>query len=149
MSDDRAILLVEDNPTDVLLIRRAFSKAAVANPIHVVNDGDQAVSYLSGDTPFNDRRAHPLPGLILLDLKLPKRSGIEVLRWLKAQPEVRRIPVVILTSSRLKGDVEAAYDGHANSYLVKPVQFDELQRMMTSVHGFWIREAELPARGED
>jgi len=146
MNDDRLILLVEDNPTDVLLIRRAFTRASVLNPITVVEDGDLAVAYLGGQTPFEDRRTHPLPGLILLDLKLPKRPGIEVLRWAKAQPGVNRIPIVILTSSRLTVDVESAYDGHANSYLVKPVQFDELQRMMTALHGFWIREAEPPLR---
>jgi CheY-like chemotaxis protein len=148
MTDERVILLVEDNPTDVRLIRRAFTKASVANRIEVVTDGDLAVAYLAGEAPFIDRRAHPLPGLILLDLKLPKRSGLEVLRWLKTQPGVGRIPVVILTSSRRAVDVEAAYDGHANSYLVKPVQFDELQRMMAAVHGFWIREAEPPMRAE-
>ena len=148
MMDERLILLVEDNPTDVRLIRRAFTRASVVNPIQVVADGDLAVAYLAGELPFADRQAHPLPGLILLDLKLPKRSGLEVLRWAKAQPGVSRIPIVILTSSRLQGDVHAAYDGHANSYLVKPVEFDELQRMMTALHGFWIREAEPPVGAE-
>src|SRR2546421_293889 len=108
MNEERLILLVEDNPTDIRLIRRAFNKAAIANRIEVVTDGDLAVAYLAGETPFIDRVAHPLPGLILLDLKLPKRSGIEVLRWLKAQPGVGRIPVIILTSSRLPVDVDAA-----------------------------------------
>ena len=145
MSDERLILLIEDNPTDVRLIRRALTKASVVNPVQVVADGDLAVAYLSGEPPFVDRQAHPLPGLILLDLKLPKRSGLEVLQWAKAQPVLSRIPIVILTSSRMPGDVHAAYDGHANSYLVKPVEFDELQRMMAAVNGFWIREAEPPA----
>ena len=144
MMDDRVILLVEDNPTDVRLIRRAFERVGTTNPIQTVADGDLAVAYLSGESPFEDRRAHPLPGLILLDLKLPKRSGLEVLQWLKTRPGVSRIPVVILTSSQRAVDVEAAYDGRANSYLVKPVQFDDLQRMMAAVHGFWIREAEPP-----
>jgi CheY-like chemotaxis protein len=145
MTDDRLILLVEDNATDVRLIRRALTRVPMHNPLQVLSDGDLAVAYLAGDAPFADRRTYPLPGLILLDLKLPKRSGLEVLRWMKTQPGLARIPVVILTSSRRAPDVNAAYDGHANSYLVKPVQFDDLQRMMGALHEFWIREAESPA----
>lgn len=147
MTDDSTILLVEDNPTDVLLIRRAFAQAAVANPIQVASDGDTAVDYLTGNAPYSDRTQYPMPGLILLDVKLPKRSGIEVLRWLKGRPVLARIPVVMLTSSSRAVDVNAAYDAHANSYLVKPVSFDDLRRMMTAVHGFWIRENEPPAAG--
>ena len=145
MRETDTILIVEDNPTDVLLIRRAFSKAQVVNPIQVVSDGQRAFEYLSGEAPFVDRGSFPLPSLILLDLKLPKRSGLEVLRWLKGQSVLARIPVVMLTSSAESLDVNAAYDSGANSYLVKPVAFDDLQRMMTAVHGFWIRESEAPS----
>jgi CheY-like chemotaxis protein len=149
MSDQSPILLVEDNATDVLLIRRALDKASVRNPLHVASDGDMAVAYLAGQPPYDDRRRYPLPGLVLLDLKLPKRSGHEVLSWVKTQPHLARIPVVVLTSSRLAGDVNGAYDRHANSYLVKPVRFDDLLRMMHAVQGFWIGEAEPPLVGDD
>jgi len=147
MTTDRPILLVEDNATDVLLIRRALTRASISNPLHVVVNGDLAVAYLAGEAPYQDRQSHPLPGLVLLDLKLPKRSGLEVLSWVKTQPHLARIPVVILTSSRLPGDVNGAYDRHANSYLVKPVQFDDLRRMLEAVQEFWIRHAEPPDVG--
>jgi len=136
---DQVILLVEDNATDVMLIKRAFTKAGLRNPIASVADGDRAVAYLGGTGEYADRRAHPLPGLILLDLKLPRRSGLEVLEWMKQQPDLRRIPVVVLTSSAESVDVRRAYDAGANSYLVKPVVFDELHRMLQSVDEYWLR----------
>jgi CheY-like chemotaxis protein len=141
---DVTILLVEDNPTDVLLIRRALDKAKLANPLQIVSDGDAAVQYLSGDGRFTDRRVHPLPVLVLLDLKLPRRSGIEVLQWLRTQERLRRIPVVVLTSSQQDRDVNAAYDSGANSYLVKPVEFDGLLRMLQTVNMYWLVLNEKP-----
>lgn len=136
--DDYTILLVEDNATDVLLIRRALSKARVANPVHVVGDGDAAVAYLGGEGVYADRTRYPLPILIMLDLKLPKRSGLEVLAWLRAQESLRRIPVVMLTSSNGPVDVNAAYDEGVNSYLVKPVEFDGLVEMFNRVNFYWL-----------
>ena len=133
------ILIVEDNPTDVLLIKRAIAKAGLTHPLAVMSDGDAAVAYLAGTGGYADRRAHPLPGLILLDLKLPRRSGLEVLQWLKQEPGLRRIPVVVLTSSAENRDIARAYDLGANSYLVKPVVFDELHRMMERVDQYWLR----------
>jgi CheY-like chemotaxis protein len=132
------ILLVEDSEDDQLLIRRAFAKAKLANPLHVVDDGDKAVAYLAGEGPYADRAAHPLPTIILLDLKLPRRSGHEVLEWLRARPDLRRIPVVILTSSTESADVRRAYDLGANSYLVKPVEFDDLREMLSKINIYWI-----------
>jgi len=132
------ILVVEDSPTDVILIRRAFTKANVANPLHVVSDGDAAVQYLAGEGSFADRAAHPLPAVMLLDLKLPRRSGLEVLQWVRAQASLRRLPVVVLTSSSQSRDVNHAYDLGANSYLVKPVQFDDLKEMLGKVDLYWI-----------
>jgi CheY-like chemotaxis protein len=141
---DPTILLVEDNPTDVLLIRRAFEKARMANPIQVADDGDTAVAYLSGDREYVDRERFPLPILILLDLKLPRRSGLEVLEWLRAQRTLRRIPVVILSSSRQHRDVNAAYDTGVNSYLVKPVEFEALFDMLKAVNLYWMMLNEKP-----
>ena len=132
------VLIVEDNPTDVMLIRRAFAKANVGNPLQIVNDGDAAVHYLAGDGAYGDRTQYPLPAVILLDLKLPRRSGFEVLQWLRAQSELLRLPVVVLTSSKQSQDINRAYDLGANSYLVKPVEFDDLKEMIGQVHIYWL-----------
>src|SRR5438270_829679 len=106
---DASILLVEDNDDDVLLVRRAFAKAKLGTPLAVVRDGDAAVEYLGGGGPYADRERHPLPALVLLDLKLPRRSGFEVLEWVRRHPVLRRLPVVVLTSSKETADVDRAY----------------------------------------
>jgi CheY-like chemotaxis protein len=144
MSAAETVLLVEDDPNDVILVRRALRKASVANPLQVIEDGEDAVSYLAGRPPFADRGAHPVPVLVLLDLKLPRRSGHEVLEWLRAQPGLRRLPVVVLTSSRDSTDVDRAYDLGANSYLVKPVGFDELLEMLRALGLYWLTLNEMP-----
>ena len=138
------ILLVEDDPNDVFLIQRAFRKANLANPIQVMNDGEAAVQYLSGQEPYADRDRYPLPILMLLDLKLPRRSGLEVLEWLKQQPKLKRLPVVVLTSSREHIDLNRAYDLGANSYLVKPVAFDSLLNMVQTLNQYWLIINESP-----
>ena len=139
MSDPHLpILLVEDNSTDALMIRRAFRKANLANPLQVVDDGDKAVAYLSGQGPYADREKYPLPVLLLLDLKLPRRSGLEVLEWLRQQEGLKRLPVVVLTSSKESSDVNRAYDLGANSYLVKPVDFDPLREMVKTLGLYWV-----------
>ena len=138
------ILLVEDDPNDVFLIQRAFRKANLANPIQVMKDGEAAVQYLSGQEPYADRDRYPLPMLMLLDLKLPRRSGLEVLEWLKQQPKLKRLPVVVLTSSREHTDLNRAYDLGANSYLVKPVAFDSLLNMVQTLNQYWLIINESP-----
>ena len=144
MTRSGTILLVEDDPNDVLLIRRALRNAMIANPLREVADGDEAIAYLSGVDGYGDRDAHPLPALVLLDLKLPRRDGVEVLRWIRAQPGLRRLPVVVLTSSRETADVNRAYDEGANSYLVKPVAFDALLELVRRVDEFWLYLSETP-----
>ncbi len=144
MSEIDTILVVEDNATDVMLIRRAFAKLNVANPVQVVTDGDGAVAYLSGHDGYADRAQFPLPALVLLDLKLPRRSGLEVLEWVRGQDGLRRLPVVMLTSSRLSQDVNRAFDLGANSYLVKPVEFNDLQQMLGTLNTYWIHYNERP-----
>lgn len=139
-----SVLLVDDNPDDVLLIRRAFHKANLLHPIHVAADGDEAVAYLSGQGGFADRSQHPLPVLVLLDLKLPKRSGHEVLEWLRAQEGLRRIPVAILTSSQEPVDVKRAYDLGANAYLLKPLEFEALIELVKATTLFWFILNEAP-----
>ena len=139
-----AILLVEDDANDVLLIRRAFAKAAITNPVHNVEDGDAAVAYLAGEGSYADRDDHPLPAVVLLDLKLPRRSGLEVLEWVRRDPGLRRLPIVVLTSSRESSDVNRAYDLGANSYLVKPVAFDALTDLVRILQGYWVAWNEKP-----
>ena len=136
--EPRPILLVEDEPDDVVLIRRAFEQAKVANPLYVLPDGDQAVAYLGGRGKFADRASYPLPVLALLDLRLPRSSGLEVLRWVRAQPALRRLPVVVLSSSRQSEDVNGAYDLGANSYLVKPVGYRALIALVRALDLYWV-----------
>jgi CheY-like chemotaxis protein len=133
------ILLVEDNPDDVLLARRALKKAALAVSMQVVDDGDEAVAYLDGNGPFGDRARHPLPALVLLDLKLPKRPGLEVLRWIRSRPELATTPVVVLTSSSEDEDIQKAYALGANSYLQKPVAFNGLVQLLAVLGLYWFK----------
>lgn len=138
------VLLVEDDSNDVFLIQRAFRKANLPDLLQVVGDGEAAVNYLMGQEPYNDRDRYPLPVLILLDLKLPRKSGHEVIEWLRQQPNLKRLPVVVLTSSSDKGDVNRAYDLGANSYLVKPVAFEALKNMMQTLNLYWLLTNEKP-----
>ncbi len=137
------VLLVEDDPdVVVVLLREAFVQCGLGPPIHVSCDGDDAVSYLAGNPPYGDRDEHPLPSLVLLDLKLPRRDGHEVLEWIRAHTEFAALPVVVLTSSSRDGDIERAYACGANSYLVKPPQFGELTAMVRMLSTFWpVRES--------
>jgi CheY-like chemotaxis protein len=133
------ILLVEDSAADVALVRRAFRRGGGVAQLHVVRDGDAAVEYLAGTGDYADRARHPMPRLVLLDLKLPRRSGLEVLAWLRGQPGLGRLPVVILTSSREHVDVDRAYDLGVNGYLLKPVVFDDLQVLASALELYWLR----------
>jgi len=138
------ILLVEDMSDDVLLLQRAFHRAALDWPIHVVQDGEAAIAYLAGSGPYADRTRYPLPALLLLDLKLPRRSGFEVLAWVRRQPGLHRLPVVVLTSSREPADITRAYDLGANSYLVKPAGADELVDLARTLSHYWLGLSERP-----
>jgi CheY-like chemotaxis protein len=135
---DFIMLLIEDDPNDILLIQRAFAKASLVNPLKVVRDGEEALNYLEGTGSFEDRGRFPLPSLILLDLKLPRKSGLEILQWLRQQPGLKHIPVIVLTSSKESSDVSRAYDLGANSYLVKPVGFDGLLELVKSIGVYWM-----------
>jgi CheY-like chemotaxis protein len=135
---DNTMLIVDDDPFDSELLLRAIEKARILNPVQTVADGAAAIAYLAGDPPYDNRAKHPLPVLMLLDLKLPKKSGFEVLKWLRAQPMLKRMPVVILTSSSETPDINTAYDLGANSYLVKPVGTDALVDMLKQVKLYWL-----------
>ena len=144
---DFTILMVEDDPNDILLTQRAFMQASLVNPLRIVRDGEEAIHYLGGRDPYSDRSRYPLPSLILLDLKLPKKSGLEVLEFLRAQPSLRQTPVIVLTSSQESSDIQRAYSLGANSYLLKPVGFDGLLEMVKAIGMYWVLLNQGPDRG--
>ena len=135
------ILLVEDNPGDVRLTREALKDAKVANNLNVVNDGEQALEYLNRRGRFADAAR---PDLVLLDLNLPKIDGREVLASIKADSDLRRIPVVVLTTSSAEEDILRSYDLHANCYVTKPVEFDSFLKIVESIDDFWLSIVRLP-----
>lgn len=132
----KLILLVEDDPNDVLLIRRAFVKTAPDLQLRVVGDGESARQYLEGTGVFSDREENPLPALVLLDLKLPRRTGFELLSWMKSVPSLSQIPVVVHTSSREPNDIERACTLGARYYLVKPNRAEDLRHAIRAVVDF-------------
>jgi CheY-like chemotaxis protein len=134
----KTLLLVEDAEDDVFLMKRAFQRANLPCVVLIVEDGDKAIDYLSGTGPFSDRCAHPLPALVLLDIKLPRRSGLEVLKWIRSQPGLKGLPVVMLTNSNEPEDVENAYRLGANSYLVKPINYEELENILPRMMEYWL-----------
>jgi CheY-like chemotaxis protein len=145
-SDTHTILLVEDNLDDVILTRRALRQSALSARLMTVGDGDQALDYLLGAGAFGDRGQHPFPELVLLDWKLPRCSGSEVLRRIRARSEMDRLPVVILTSSRQQEDIDEAYACGAKSYLQKPVAFSALVELLGRLHLYWLRTNVTAAR---
>jgi CheY-like chemotaxis protein len=128
----RCILQVEDEETDVLLLQHAFRKAEIANRVHVATDAGGAVAYLSGTGQFADRKEYPVPCLVLLDLKLPDRNGLEVLQWLRSQPVLKAMVVIALTSSDHLVDIQRAYELGVNSYVIKPR--DNQRRVELALH---------------
>jgi CheY-like chemotaxis protein len=138
-----ALLLVEDNEDDVFLMRRALTRAGLVNPLHVVSDGEQAVNYLGGGDRFRDRAAFPLPGLVFLDLKLPRKSGHDVLRWVRQQQALRSLVVVVLTSSDQPSDIAQSYRLGANSYLTKPPTVEQLLDLAKAFRLDWLEFRKL------
>ena len=133
------ILLAEDDSGDIFLMKRAMDKASVSHPLNVVRNGEEAIHYLQGEGQYADRKAHPFPSILLLDLNMPKKSGFEVLEWIRSHAELNRLPVVILSTSNQEQDVRKAYDLGANSYLTKPSNFDNLVEMVKMVEANWLR----------
>ena len=139
------ILLVEDDSSDVQLIKLAFSRTPGDINIVRVEDGDKAVEYLSGSVPYDDREKYPLPVTMVLDIKLPKRSGLEVLQWLRGQATpIKRLPVMMLTSSKHRVDVNRAFERGANAYVAKPESVKELASLLGEFKNFWLRRLEFP-----
>lgn len=138
MDANRYILLVEDDENDVVLIRRALHKGGITAPIHVVRDGDEAVTYFSRAGQHPNACQHPLPTIVLLDLKLPKRSGLEVLEWIKSHERFALVPVVIFTNSIEENDVAQAYAMGANSYLKKPYTAAATTALLKAITAYWL-----------
>ena len=138
------ILMADDDADDRLLAQEAMHESRVLNELYFVEDGVQLLRYLRGDGEFSDRQAYPMPGLILLDLNMPKMDGREALAHIKADPRLRRILVVILTTSKAEEDMVKGYDLGAASYITKPVTFDALVDLMRTLGKYWVEFVELP-----
>jgi CheY-like chemotaxis protein len=141
------ILLVDDSPDDVLLIRLALARAGLTHKLMVVADGEKALLYLRGDSPFADREAFPLPKLLLLDLAMPRMGGFEVLEWIRHQPELRQIPAIVLTGSALVADSKRAYELGASSFVTKPSDLTELTLALKEVAQAWLGRPPPPGSG--
>jgi CheY-like chemotaxis protein len=131
------VLLVEDDINDIFLVKRAFKMARLETPLQVVTDGQQAVHYLSGEGKYADREVHPWPQLIVMDIKMPRMTGFEVLHWIKEDGPLRRIPVVIVSSSDRPEDINQAYELGANAYMVKPMDFRAVEHLFESITHYW------------
>lgn len=142
------ILQVEDEANDVFLLQRAFREADITNPVQVASDGQMAIDYLNGTGTFANRVKYPMPGLILLDLKLPRRSGREVLQWLRSQPGLNRIIIIVFTSAQYVGDVGLAYELGASSFIIKPVDFTQYLEIARLLKGWWLRHNQFPPISE-
>ncbi|WP_086847673.1 response regulator [Amycolatopsis kentuckyensis] len=137
------ILLVEDDPGDVLMTREAFAHHKIRNPLHVAEDGVEALRFLKREGPFGEA---PRPGLILLDLNLPRKDGRELLGEIKQDLALRTIPVVVLTTSEAEEDILRSYELHANAYVTKPVDFEKFVEVVRKIDDFWVTVVKLPHR---
>jgi CheY-like chemotaxis protein len=135
------ILLVEDNEGDVGLVEEVFEDAKIRNVLHVAEDGEEAMEFLHKEKSYTDA---PTPDIILLDLNLPQKDGREVLEEIKTDEKLKRIPVVVLTTSKAEEDIIKSYDLHANSYITKPVDFDQFIKVIRSIEDFWLEVVKLP-----
>jgi CheY-like chemotaxis protein len=138
MQERAVILLVEDSENDILITQRAFSKANLLNPVQVVRSGEEAIEYLKGEGRYANRAEYPLPDLMLLDLKMPGMSGFEVLHWVRNQPGLSLLRVIVLTTSDDIRDVNMAYHLGANSFIVKPVDFEHFVQTSKTLKGYWL-----------
>jgi CheY-like chemotaxis protein len=145
MMEQEVILLAEDDLDHILLIRHAFKQAGLVNPLQVVRTGEEAIAYLQGTGKFSNRDEYPLPGLILLDLKMPRKDGFEVLQWIRQQPaNLSSLRIVVLTSSDEMKDVNRAYALGANSFLTKPLDFRDFVQLSQAIKGYWLWMSRAP-----
>jgi CheY-like chemotaxis protein len=137
MLNNDLVLVAEDNPDDALLLRRAVEKAGIRAQVKIVSDGEELLLYLQGRGAYSNRADWPLPSLIILDLKMPRKSGLEVLEWLSQNRDLAIVPTIVLSASNLENDVRTAYHHGANTYFVKPTTFDELVETMRMLEAYW------------
>ena len=147
MNEQQTILLVDDSENDLILMRRAFKKAKCNSPLQEVRNGEQAIAYLKGEGPYRDRDKFPLPAVVLLDLNMPKKNGFDVLTWVRVQPGLKRLAIIILTASKRSEDIELAFDLGATSFLVKPIDLEELATMMRHLCD-WVQINHFPVLDE-
>jgi CheY-like chemotaxis protein len=145
-SKPQVVLSVDDNDVDGALLERAFKRTSIPARLYRVSEGPQAMAYLAGDGIYRDRDNYPLPDLVLLDLAMPKMSGVEVLKWIRQQPVVKRTKVLIFTSSEKPDDFRAANEIGADGYLLKPTKFDDLKKLVKQIHDEWLAKRKA-ARG--
>lgn len=138
MPDRALFLLIEHEEAQAALVRSAFERANIINPLQVVRSGQEAMVYLEGAGPYANREEFPLPRLVLLDLSLPGISGFDVLRWIRQQPQLKDLRVVVLTASNELRDINLAYELGANAILVKPLNFDDFVRLTQAIQGYWL-----------
>ena len=132
------ILHIDDDPNDTALLQAAIRHAALSYSIVNVQDGDDAIDYLKGAGDYADRLRYPLPSLILLDIKLPRQTGHEILKWIREYPQFKQVPVIVLSGSELKDDIKQAYGAGANSYLIKPIGFEALVALVKDLGAVWL-----------
>ena len=137
MEPNSPILLVEDDPNDVWLVKHAFQSTNISNPLRIVCDGQEAVDYLRGTGHYGDRSAFPMPKLVLLDLKMPRLNGFDVITWMRKHFPWKLTPIIVLSSSALPQDVNRAYELGANAYMVKPADYRALERLFRTIADFW------------
>jgi CheY-like chemotaxis protein len=138
------VLLVENDLNDVFLVKRAFKMASLQTPLQIVTDGREAIHYLRGEGKYSDRHAHPLPKLIVMDINMPRLTGFEVLEWIKHDLLLRRIPVIIVSSSESPEDINRAYELGANAYMIKPVDYRQVEHLFASITHYWGLECAKP-----
>jgi len=145
MPENAVILIADDNEDDLLLIKRSLEKAGVVNPTQIARNGDEVIAYLAGKGKFANRDEYPFPALVLLDLKMPRTDGFDALRWIREQPGMKALPVIVLTSSENIRDVSATYELGANSFLVKPMDFENSVEIGKFINDYWLRKNKAPS----
>ena len=144
LPEQAVILLVDDREDDVILVQRALARADVQNPVFVVRDGEEALAYLDGTGKYTNRDEYPLPDIMLLDLKMPRMDGFEVLQEVRSRSGFKALRIIVLTSSEDIFDINKAYDLGANSFLVKPFEFDNYAAMLRTLSAFWLHHSRMP-----
>lgn len=144
MAKQAPILVADDDDNDVFFLRRAVAKAGLANQLLVTHDGQETIDYLGGAAPFNDRARYPMPGLLLLDLKMPRLDGFDVLAWLSTRPDLKDLPVIVLSSSSHEADMIKARQLGADDYQVKPPDFMTLVQLLRELHARWLGASSKP-----